>query len=146
MRNNVTYFLSEQAQRSAGYTSIDPVQLTITGTNNRGEHVVTGHIAGTGWTAAPATTPFMPDGSARFASWQLAIEDYLDDNNPDTPVGAVYIVSIAGNSAHATIYAQNGEWGSAAITAGQHEITGIASGRTTPATGRLVVGSAPQAI
>jgi hypothetical protein len=147
MRNNVTYFLSEQAQRSAGYTSVTPVQIIITGTTDRGTHIVTGHITGAGWTAEPATTPFLPLGGGRYATWLLAIQAYLDDNNPDTPVGAVYHVVIAGNSAHAAIYAQNGELGNAAININNTDVTiqNIANGRTTGPE-RLVVGSAPQAV
>jgi prepilin-type N-terminal cleavage/methylation domain-containing protein len=111
MRNDITYFLSSQQERNAGYNSrtVLVFEVTYDGTG----HTIVGGLNDDDWMGDP---PWDPENTgSRYNSWTDALEAYIDDNHPDTPVGARYYVAIAYNSAHAAIYAANGEFGEAEL-------------------------------
>jgi type IV pilus assembly protein PilA len=146
-RSQITYFFSDQQSRDSGYSSSTPVLLEIS-MNGRGEHDVDGMgTAGAdGW---GENLPTMVDGTIA-STWKEAIEDYLDDNNPDTPDTAIAFIVIASNSAHAAMYIAGGTsvQGSAALTTSATDVfdfDGFTAGRTTD-DNRYIIGSAPQYI
>jgi type IV pilus assembly protein PilA len=142
MRNQITYFLSEQQQMNRGYPTATVEVLTITNPNTaRGFHDVAGvsEVAGN-WVGTPP---------AGVTTWKLALEAYLDETMPDTLPDAVYHVAISLNAAGSAVYAANGTLGAATVRAvgtdGSSQVVGVFEGRDSQTRrGANVVGSSPQ--
>jgi prepilin-type N-terminal cleavage/methylation domain-containing protein len=98
MRNQVTYWLSDLAQKNGGITAPFDWQIDVTG---RGLHITT---AAAGGVTAPTGGFRMADGIAAAPDAPASLKSFLDEAMPDSVDGSTFRILGARNSAHVGLY------------------------------------------